>query len=132
MGYFFTFFSKKETPSAEEIHSATGGHPLAVELLEIYGQKIHGDWLRFLDEEILSVLPKSEYELLATLAKSERPIPWKKLASISDFEGKPPEQLISHGLLIELNDGFWLHEALRERLLLEVGKVQTSRKEKIN
>ena len=34
-------FSKKETPSAEEIHSATGGHPLAVELLEIYGQKIH-------------------------------------------------------------------------------------------
>ena len=125
-------FSKKETPSAEEIHSATGGHPLAVELLEIYGQKIHGDWLRFLDEEILSVLPKSEYELLATLANSDRPIPWKKLASISDFEGKPPEQLISHGLLIELNDGFWLHEALRERLLLEVGKVQTSRKEKIN
>ena len=116
----------------EEIFTATGGHPLALELLEIYGQKIHGDWLRFLDEEILSVLPKSEYELLATLANSDRPIPWEKLASISDFEGKPPEQLISHGLLIELNDGFWLHEALRERLLLEVGKVQTSRKEKIN
>mgnify|MGYP001163544891 FL=1 len=125
-------FSKKETPSAEEIHSATGGHPLAVELLEIYGQKVHGDWLRFLDEEILNVLPKSEYELLATLANSERPIHWEKLASISDFEGKPPEQLISHGLLIELSDGFWLHEALRERLLLEVGKAQKVRKEKLD
>ena len=100
--------------------------------MEIYGQKVHGDWLRFLDEEILNVLPKSEYELLATLANSERPIHWEKLASISDFEGKPPEQLISHGLLIELSNGFWLHEALRERLLLEVGKTQKVRKEKLD
>ena len=125
-------FSKDETPSAEEIHSVTGGHPLAVELLEIYGQKVHGDWLRFLDEEILNVLPKSEYELLATLANSERPIPWKKLASISEFQGKPPEHLISHGLLIELNEGYWLHEALRERLLLEVGTVQKEREKRLN
>ena len=40
---------------AEEIYSATGGHPLAVELLEIYGNTLHQDWLRFLDEEILNV-----------------------------------------------------------------------------
>ena len=57
--------------SAEEIHSVTGGHPLAVELLEMYGQTVHGDWLRFLDEEILNVLPKAEYELLAILANSK-------------------------------------------------------------
>ena len=43
---------------AEEIHRATGGHPLAVELLELYGQTLHDDWLRFLDEEILDVLPE--------------------------------------------------------------------------
>ena len=124
-------FSKEELPSAEEIHSVTGGHPLAVELLEIYGKTVHGDWLRFLDEEILNVLPKSEYELLATLANSDRPIPWQDLASASQFEGKPPEQLIAHGLLIELNEGFWLHEALKERLLREVGKIQKKRKEKL-
>ena len=120
----------KETVSAKEIHSATGGHPLAIELLEMYGQKVHGDWLRFLDEEILDVLPKPEYELLATLAISERPILWEKLASVSEFNGKPPEQLIKHGLLIELNEGFWLHEALRERLLREVNKKRQIQKNK--
>ncbi len=125
-------FTKESSPSAEEIHSVTGGHPLAVELLEIYGQTVHGDWLRFLDEEILNVLPTSEYELLAILANSDRPIPWDELASASGFNGKPPEQLISHGLLIELNEGFWLHEALRERLLREVGSIQKERKEKLD
>ena len=117
--------------SAEEIHSVTGGHPLAVELLEMYGQAVHGDWLRFLDEEILNVLPKSEYELLAILANSKRPIPWPELAQMSEFDGKPPEQLISHGLLIELNEGFWLHEALKERLLREVGSIQKERKKRL-
>ena len=103
----------------------------AVELLEMYGQTVHGDWLRFLDEEILNVLPKAEYELLAILANSKRPIPWPELAQMSNFNGKPPEQLISHGLLIELNDGFWLHEALKERLLREVGSIQNERKKKL-
>ncbi|MAT49276.1 MAG: hypothetical protein CMA27_05545 [Euryarchaeota archaeon] len=117
--------------SAEEIHSVTGGHPLAVELLEMYGQAVHGDWLRFLDEEILNVLPKAEYELLAILANSKRPVPWSELAQMSNFNGKPPEQLISHGLLIDLNDGFWLHEALKERLLREVGSIQNERKKKL-
>ena len=106
--------------------------PLAVELLEIYGQTVHGDWLRFLDEEILNVLPKKEYELLAMLANSSRPITWEKLATLCEYDGKPPEQLISHGLLIELKEGLWLHEALRERLLLEVGDVQKKRKEKLD
>lgn len=114
----------KENISAKEVHLITGGHPLAIELLEMYGEKIHGDWLRFLDEEILNMLPKNEYKLLATLATSKRPIAWEKLASITDFEGKPPEQLIKHGLLIELSEGFWLHEALRERLLRDVKKIK--------
>ena len=35
-----------EPPTPEQIHEATGGHPLALELLEIYGQTTHGDWLR--------------------------------------------------------------------------------------
>jgi len=129
---WLNYFSKQKGPSAEEIHSVTGGHPLAVELLEIYGQTVHGDWLRFLDEEILNVLPKKEYELLAMLANSSRPITWEKLATLCEYDGKPPEQLISHGLLIELKEGLWLHEALRERLLLEVGDVQKKRKEKLD
>ena len=65
---------------------------------------------------------------MAILANSERPIPWNDLATLCKYDGKPPEQLISHGLLIELNEGLWLHEALRERLLREVGKVQQERK----
>ena len=37
----------RNSPSQEAI--------LAVELLELYGQTLHDDWLRFLDEEILDV-----------------------------------------------------------------------------
>jgi len=35
-------------------------------------------------------------------------------------------------LLLELNEGMWLHEALRERLLREVGAPQEERKKKLN
>ncbi|MDB4758434.1 hypothetical protein OAG22_02055, partial [Candidatus Poseidoniaceae archaeon] len=113
---------------ADEVHAATGGHPLALELLELYGQPTHGDWLRFLDEEILTSLPDNEQNLLATLALAEKPMPWKRLADAVDWEGKPPQNLLKHGLLIELDEGMWLHEALRERLLREVGTAQSRRK----
>ncbi len=116
---------------AEEIHKATGGHPLAVELLELYGQTLHDDWLRFLDEEILDVLPQDHRELLALLAVADRPIPWEKLASAAGYDGKPPEALISRGLMLELESGMWLHEALRSRLLREVGQPLEERATKL-
>tara|TARA_B110000467_G_scaffold163239_1_gene188688 strand:+ start:1178 stop:2854 length:1677 start_codon:yes stop_codon:yes gene_type:complete len=113
---------------AGEVHAATGGHPLALELLELYGQPTHGDWLRFLDEEILTSLPSEEQDLLATLALAEKPMPWKTLAKAVGWQGNPPENLVKHGLLIELDEGMWLHEALKERLLREVGAKQDKRK----
>ena len=113
---------------ANEVHAATGGHPLALELLELYGQPTHGDWLRFLDEEILTSLPPEEQDLLATLALAEKPMPWKTLAKAVGWQGNPPENLVKHGLLIELDEGMWLHEALKERLLREVGAKQDERK----
>lgn len=116
---------------ADEVHAATGGHPLALELLELYGQPTHGDWLRFLDEEILTTLPEHEQNLLATLALAKKPMTWKTLAEAVQWEGKPPQNLIKHGLLIELEEGMWLHEALRERLLREVGTEQTRRKNRL-
>ncbi len=116
---------------AEEIHRATGGHPLAVELLELYGQKLHDDWLRFLDEEILDVLPEDHRELLALLAVADRPIPWESLASAAGYDGKPPEALVSRGLMLELESGMWLHEALRSRLLREVGEPLEERARKL-
>ena len=42
--------------SAETLHERTGGHPLAIELLEMYGEIDHRDWIRFLDSEIVDVL----------------------------------------------------------------------------
>jgi hypothetical protein len=113
------------------VHAATGGHPLALELLELYGQPTHGDWLRFLDEEILTTLPEREQNLLATLALAEKPMPWERLAEAVQWEGKPPQNLLKHGLLIDLEEGMWLHEALRERLLREVGSAQTRRKQRL-
>lgn len=121
-----------ENVHASEIHRVTGGHPLAVELLEMYGRALHEDWLRFLDEEILNVLPNPHREILSILATSDRPVPWNKLAKAAGVDGKPPEQLIERGLMLELEDGMWLHEALRARLLREVGQPFQERFYKLN
>jgi hypothetical protein len=120
-----------ESPSAEEIHRLTGGHPLAMELLELYGNVTHGDWLKFLDEEIIRYMPEEEFELLATLAVSDKPIPWGVLAKSVNWDGNPPQRLLEYGLLLDLEEGMWLHEALRERFLREVGSTQSERKKKL-
>ena len=128
------WISSLELPSTapiDEIYKATGGHPLAVELLELYGQTLHEDWLRFLDEEILDVLPSDRREMLALLAVAERPIPWETLANAAGYDGLPPNDLIERGLMLELSDGMWLHEALRARLLRDVGEPHDDRLRKL-
>lgn len=105
---------------AKTIHEKTGGHPLALELLELYGNSVHVDWLQFLDDEILIKLPENEKLLLSNLSKSNRPVKWQDLAKESNWSGNPPKELIDYGLLVELEDGMWLHEALKERLLREI------------
>jgi hypothetical protein len=114
------------------VHRATGGHPLAVELLELYGQTLHDDWLRFLDEEILDVLPEDHRELLSLLAVADRPVPWKTLAKAAGADGAPPSPLLERGLMLELDEGMWLHEALRARLLREVGAPHEERSRKLH
>ena len=104
----------------DSVFKKTGGHPLALELFELYGQSVHIDWLQFLDDEILFKLPEDEKRLLTNLANYDKPLPWKELAQRSDWSGPPPKALISYGILIELDDGMWLHEALRERLLRDI------------
>ena len=120
-----------DSAPAEQIFEATGGHPLAVELLEIYGQTLHEDWLRFLDEEILDVLPDDHREILSILAVSDRPVPWPRLARAAGVDGNPPPPLIERGLMLELSTGMWLHEALRSRLLREVGAPLEERSRKL-
>ncbi len=125
-------FDVPSPPEPEEVHKMTGGHPLAVELLEMYGEVVHGDWLRFLDEEILQVLPEKHRDLLAYLAAAERPIPWATLALAAGVGGTPPADLLSRGLIVELADGLWLHEAIRERLLREVGESMDERRKALS
>ena len=104
----------------DSVYKKTGGHPLALELFELYGQSLHIDWLQFLDDEILFKLPEDEKRLLTNLANYDKPLPWKELAEQSEWSGPPPKALISYGILIELAEGMWLHEALRERLLRDI------------
>ncbi|MDA8690511.1 hypothetical protein N9M86_05475 [Euryarchaeota archaeon] len=59
-------------------------------------------------------------------------MPWEKLASAVGWSGVPPENLIKHGLLLELDEGMWLHEALRERLLRDVGAPKTERRKRLD
>ena len=104
----------------ESVFEKTGGHPLALELFELYGQSLHVDWLQFLDDEILFKLPDNERQLLTNLASYDKPVSWDLLAGQSNWSGPPPKDLISHGILIELSEGMWLHEALKERLLRDI------------
>ena len=104
----------------DSVYKKTGGHPLALELFELYGQSLHIDWLQFLDDEILFKLPEDEKRLLTNLANYDKPLQWKELAEQSEWSGPPPKALISYGILIELAEGMWLHEALRERLLRDI------------
>ena len=99
--------------------------------MELYGRVVHDDWLRFLDEEILDVLPEQFTELLATLAIAERPVPWPILAAAAGVEGKPPAALLERGLILDLEAGLWLHEAIRDRLLREVGSDQEARRDRL-
>ena len=115
----------------EKIHSITGGHPLAVELLELYGKTVHEDWIRFLDQEILDVLPPDSREILSILSVSDRPVPWEIVAKAAEHDGPPPTELIERGLMLELEDGMWLHEAIRTRLLRDVGNPLEDRSIKL-
>jgi len=109
---------------ADSIHQLTGGHPLALELLEIYGQVVHEDWLRFLDQEILDVLPEKERTILNILASVDRPIPWDELGEAAGVDSSPPLALIESGLIVELENGMWLHDAMRERLRRDLGAMK--------
>ena len=109
---------------ADSIHRLTGGHPLALELLEIYGKVVHEDWLKFLDQEILDVLPEQERRILNLLASVERPILWEELGEAIGAESSPPNALIESGLIVELEDGMWLHDAMRERLRRDLGAMK--------
>ena len=106
--------------SSKILHERTGGHPLAIELLEMYGEIEHRDWVKFLDAEIVEVLPANERMILMELAKSDRPVLWEELARATGITGGPPKTLMSRGLMIELDGGMWLHEALRSRLRMYV------------
>ena len=73
-------------------------------------------------------MPPEEHELLATLAVAESPVKWNTLSAAVNWEGNPPERLLNYGLLLELEEGMWLHEALRERFQREVGAASKKRK----
>ncbi len=116
-----------EQADASEVHRLTGGHPLALELLEMYGDVIHGDWLSFLDQEILNVLPSSDRAVLDVLAGRDRPIPWSELGGEINADGPPPASLIESGLIFEVEGGFWIHDAIRERLQRDLGAMKRVR-----
>ena len=74
------------------------------------------------DQEILDVLPIESREILSILSVADRPVPWQVLARAASHDGPPPGDLIDRGLMLELEDGMWLHEAIRTRLLRDVGR----------
>ena len=59
-----------DTPPAKDVHAATGGHPLAMELLELYGQPTHNDWLRFPMRKFCFACPNRK-------RSCSPPLPWR-------------------------------------------------------
>jgi len=68
---------------------------------------------------------------LAILAVSDRPVPWPILASAANINGKPPKEILERGLMLELSEGMWIHEALRARLLRETGTPNELREKRL-
>ena len=126
LGEWIRHIGLDEEVSPEILHEKTGGHPLAIELLEMYGEIEHRDWVKFLDSEIVEVLPPEEKKLLLKLANHDRPLPWVELAKAAGVSGGPPKNLISKGLMVEIGGGLWLHEALRSRLRMYVENIKNS------
>ena len=58
------------------------------------------------------------------LASVERPILWEELGEAVGAESSPPNALIESGLIVELEDGMWLHDAMRERLRRDLGAMK--------
>ena len=46
----------------------------------MYGEMDHREWIRFLDSEIVDVLPNEDRSILLALSRPERPVPWKDLS----------------------------------------------------
>ena len=84
-----------------------------------------------MNEEILDVLPKEERIILDILASVDRPISWDELGKAAGVESSPPSALIESGLIVELEDGMWLHDAMRERLRRDIGAMSQA-SERIN
>ena len=57
------------------------------------------------------------------MASVERPISWEELGKAAGVESRPPSALIESGLIVELEDGMWLHDAMRERLKRDIGAM---------
>ncbi|HII48570.1 MAG TPA: hypothetical protein HA330_01655, partial [Candidatus Thalassarchaeaceae archaeon] len=56
-----------------------------------------------------------------------RPMPWSELGVEINADGPPPASLIESGLIFEVEGGFWIHDAIRERLQRDLGAMKRIR-----
>ena len=102
-----------------------------MELLELYTTNAQ-DWLRFLDEEILLRLARTGKGTLGHPCGGGSARSMERVGRRRGLERNTcPKTYCSHGLLLELEEGMWLHEALRERLRRDVGVNMQARRERL-
>jgi tetratricopeptide (TPR) repeat protein len=105
-----------DQPSLENVHGATGGHPMALELARsLESVSRHRDMDSFLQNEVLDELGLEERGLLEIMSVFRSPEPAEAFMAGGDVRGDVLEKLSERGLTVTTPEGgFGLQELLRD------------------
>ena len=117
-----------KSDEAEEIIERTGGHPLALVLVEREGVGIDvSDFDNFLSAEIFSKLTPEEEYLLGLLSLSRLQMSEDDLREIKEVSSERFAKLCDSRLVFDTPGGFVIHDLVREQAVENLGPKQKDR-----
>jgi tetratricopeptide (TPR) repeat protein/DNA-binding MarR family transcriptional regulator len=100
----------------KKIYTVTGGHPLAIELIQASGNvSDFKDIMQFIKEQVLQKLTKEEKALFMSISVHRVPAPLRAFLIEDDADFDTVDSLINKTLLLELeSDRYSVHNIIRE------------------
>ena len=100
----------------DTIIDRTGGHPLALALVEREGYDLDvGDFDQFLKEEIFNKLDKDQTKVLGLLSLSRLQLGEDDLRAVMDIDKEMMRGLIDHHLVFSTPGGYVIHDLIRDQ-----------------